>query len=342
MRVLAAILLAASCTGCATQTATAPHYHVARHLAIGGTGGWDYVTADPARHRLFVSHSDRVEVLDTESGKVVGQIPNTQGVHGIALAPDLHRGFVSDGRTSTVTIFDMNTLGTLGEVKTTGDRPDAIIFDRASARVFTFNAAGKNTTAIDAASGSVAGTVDLGGKPEFAVSDGGGHVYVNIEDTSEIADIDSSRLVIVKRWKLAPCEEPSGLAMDVAHRRLFSVCDNKVMAVSDPDAGRVVTTVPIGEGVDASAFDPSTGLVFSSNGQDGTITVVREKTPDAYEVVATVSTQRGARTMALDTQTHHLFLPTAAFGPPPAPTADRPNPRPSIVAGSFEILDVAP
>ncbi|MEA2571514.1 MAG: hypothetical protein QOI24_3515 [Acidobacteriota bacterium] len=326
---------------CASHSPSS-HYHVVRHIPIGGEGGWDYLTVDSASHRLFVSHSDRVNVVDLDKGTVVGAIMNTPGVHGIALAPSLHRGFISAGRTSSVTVFDLDTLATLSELKTTGERPDAIMFDPVSSRVFTFNAGGKNTTAFDAATGAVAGTIDLGGKPEFAVSDGKGRVFVNIEDTSEVVAIDAQTLTIATRWKLAPCEEPSGLAIDRVHRRLFSGCDNKVMAISDADAGRVVTTVPIGEGVDANAFDPEANLAFSSNGQSATLTVVRESTPDQFAVVENVATQQGARTMALDEKTHHIYLATAKFGPPPAATAERPHPRPTILPGTFEIVEVAP
>lgn len=349
---LASILVMAGCaTNSSTSTATnqstataaaALHYHVVRHIPVGGVGGWDYLTMDSASHRLFLSHSDRVEVLDVESGKVVGTIPNTPGVHGIAIAPALHRGFVSAGRTSTVTIFDLDSLATVGEVKTTGERPDAIIFDPFTSRVFTFNAGGKNTTAIDAATGSVAGTLDLGGKPEFAASDGKGRIYVNIEDTSEVVAFDAKAMTVITRWKLEGCEEPSGLAMDRVHSRLFSGCGNKVMAISDADEGRMLTTVPIGQGVDANAFDPTLGLAFSSNGADGTLTVVRETSPSQFDVLDTVATQRGARTMALDERSHHIYLATAQFGPPPAPTAERPRPRPSIVPDSFEVLEVGP
>jgi DNA-binding beta-propeller fold protein YncE len=328
-------------TGCATSTPAVPNYHVVRHIPIGGEGGWDYLTSDAGSHRLFVSHSDRVEVVDVDSGKVTGTIANTPGVHGIALAPSLRRGFVSDGRSSTVTIFDLDSLKTLSEVKTTGDRPDAILFDPATSRVFTFNAGGQNTTAFDAATGTVAGTLALGGKPEFAVADGKGHVFVNIEDTSEVVELDAKALTVLKRWPVAPCEEPSGLAMDRAHARLFSVCD-KVMAVSDAAAGTMITTLTIGDGPDAAAYDAAAGLAFSSNGADGTLTVVREDSPSAFRAVQTVTTQRGARTMALDERTHRLYLPTAQFGPPPAATAERPHPRPSIIPGTFEILEVGP
>jgi DNA-binding beta-propeller fold protein YncE len=348
MKKLAIVLALLAPLGCTThhdamvESAAAPalaHYHVVRHIPIGGEGGWDYLTADSSAHRLYVSHSDRVHVIDLDRGTVIGEIPNTQGVHGIAIASALHRGFISDGRTSTVTIFDLDTMKTIGEVKT-GQRPDAILFDPISSRVFTFNAGDKNTTVIDAANGNVAGSIALGGKPEFAVADGRGHVFVNIEDTSEVADLDARSIQLVRRWPIAPCEEPSGLAIDRLHRRLFSVCD-KVMAVSDPDAAKVVKTLTIGDGPDAAAFDAGSGLVFSSNGADGTLSVVRAS-GDEYTLVENAPSQRGARTMALDERTHHIYLATAMFGPAPAATTERPHPRPSIVPGSFEIIEMAP
>jgi outer membrane protein assembly factor BamB len=318
-----------------------PAYHVVRTIPLSDDGGWDYLTVDSASNRLFVSRGDHVAVVDLEKGKAIGAIPKTEGVHGIALAPSLHHGFISNGRTSSVTIFDLASLNVVGEAKT-DERPDAIMFDPVTARVFTFNAGGKNTTAIDAASGKVVGSLALGGKPEFAVSDGSGRVYVNIEDTSEIVGFDAKTLAVVKRWKLAGCEEPSGLAIDRKNRRLFSGCANKVLAVSDADAGRVVATVPIGAGVDANRFDASEKLVFSSNGGDGTLTVIRQLAPDKYEVVDNVATERGARTMELDEKNHHLFVVTAKFGPPPAPTPERPRPRPSILPGTFHIIELAP
>lgn len=332
MKLLAAVLLFAS----------VPHYHVVRHIPIGGEGGWDYLTVDAASRRIFVSHGTEVVVVNADSGKIVGRIPKTDGVHGIALAPELGRGFISNGRTSIMTVFDLASLRTLDEVKTTGERPDAILYDAATKRVFTFNAGGKNATAFDAKSNAVAGTIDLGGKPEFAQADGKGRIFVNIEDTSEIAVIDAKALKVVNRWKLAPCEEPSGLAFDIKHHRLFSGCDNQTMAVSDSDAGRVVTTVPIGEGVDANAFDEKRQLAFSSNGGSATLTVVAERSPDKYDVLANLATKRGARTMALDRKTGHIFLATAEFGPPPAPTAERPHPRPTILPDTFELIEVAP
>jgi DNA-binding beta-propeller fold protein YncE len=328
-------------TAPASTAPAAAQYHVIRRIPVGGEGGWDYLTADSDGRRLYVSRGTRVVVLDLDSGETVGEIPNTQGVHGVALVPDLHRGFTSNGRSSTITVFDTKTRAVLGEVKATGENPDAILYDPASRRVFTFNGGGKNATAIDAATQAVAATVDLGGKPETGVSDGKGRVLVNVEDTNEVVAIDSKGLKVLGRWPLAPCEEPTGMAFDSAHRRLFIGCHNKKMMVLDSDNGHVVATIPIGEGVDANAFDAKSALAFASCG-DGTLTVAHEDSPESFRVVENVSTQRGARTMALDEKTHRIYLATADFGPPPAPTADRPNPRPSIVPGSFTILVVGP
>jgi DNA-binding beta-propeller fold protein YncE len=317
-----------------------PAYHVAKKLPVGGDGGWDYLTVDSAARRLYVSRSTRVMVLDADTGAVVGEIPNTEGVHGIAIATDLGRGFTSNGRSSTVTIFDLKTLKVIDQVKSTGENPDAILYDAPSRRVFAFNGRTGNATALDAATGQVAATIALEGKPEFATSDAQGRVFVNLEDKSSIVVIDSRKLAVEKRWPLAPCEEPSGMAIDRAHKRLFVGCGNKVMAIVDAVTGKVTGTVPIGEGVDANSFDPGTGLAFSSNG-DGTLTIARADEHDKYVVVQTVQTQRRARTMALDEKTHTVFLPAAEFGPPPSPTAETPRPRPIMVPGSFVILVVS-
>jgi DNA-binding beta-propeller fold protein YncE len=248
---------------------------------------------------------------------------------------------VSDGRDNQVTIFDLKTLQTISTAKT-GTNPDGIVYDSFSKRVFTFNGRSSNSTAIDGQTGKVEGTIALGGKPEFPVSDGKGNVYANIEDKSEIVRIDPKTLTVKSRWPLSPqCESPSGLAMDVNTRRLFPVCDNKVMTVVDADSGKVITTVPTGEGTDAAAFDPERKLIFSSNGEDGTLTVIKEMSPDKYGLVANVETQRGARTMALDLKTHKLYLSDAEFGPPPAATADHPHPWRSIKPGTFKLLVVA-
>ncbi len=287
-------------------------YSVIKKIPIAGSGSWDYLTVDEAARRLYVSHGTQVEVLDIDSLAVVGSILNTPGVHGIAIAPEVGRGFVSNGKSSTVTIFDLKTLKAIAEVAT-GQKPDAIIYDPATSRAFAFNGGSNSATAIDAASGKVAGTVDLGGGPEFAAADGKGSVYNNLEDESLLLKIDSKDLKVEQRWPTAPCASPSSMAMDRANRRLFLGCRSKVMAVVDADSGKVITTLPIGDHVDATAFDPETKLIFNSNGE-GTITVIHEDSPDKYTVVETVKTLPRAKTMALDSKTHRLFLSTAENG----------------------------
>jgi DNA-binding beta-propeller fold protein YncE len=316
-------------------------WHLGRHIMIGGTGGWDYTTIDAVARRAYVSHGDRVEVVDVDAGKVVGLIPDTLGVHGIAIDHDGGRGFISSGRINMMTIFNLKTNARINDVKTTGDNPDAILFDPATKHVFTFNGRGKNATVFNTR-GKVLATIDLGGKPEFGASDGHGHVFVNIEDTSELAMIDANKNVVSARWKLAPCESPSGLAIDRKHHRLFTVCENEIMAVVDARNGHVVTTVPTGKGTDAAAFDDARQLAFASNGQSATLTVVHETSPDKYEVVDNVATQRSARTMALDAKTHHIYLPAAQFGEAPPKTEKNPRPRPPMVPGTFELLEVVP
>src|SRR5262249_23327481 len=269
-------------------------YKVSGKIAVEGEGGWDYLLVDEASRRLYLSHATHVVVYDVDSRKVVGDIPDTPGVHGIALAPDLGRGVVSAGRANYVTIFDLKTLKTVGTVPA-GTNPDAILYDSVSKRVFAFNGRSKDATVIDAASGKVLSTFPVGGKPEFAVADGKGSVYVNIEDTSELAHIDAQKMAIVHRWPLAPCKEPSGLAMDAKSRRLFAVCDNQMMAVVDADSGNIIATPKIDEGPDAAAFDPGTGNIFSSNGESGTLTVVHQDAPDSYSLVENVPTEKGAR-----------------------------------------------
>ena len=316
-------------------------YHVSRRIPIGGEGSWDYLTYDAVRHRLFLSHATQVEVVDEASGNIIGRISETRGVHGIALAQDLSRGFVSDGRDSAVTIFDLRTLEVTGRVHVPGRNPDAILYDSASRRVLTFNGGSANATALDAATGTVVGTVDLGGKPEFAVADGHGGVFVNIEDRSELVRLDAATLTVHARWPLAGCEDPTGLALDHAYQRLFSTCGNGRMVIVDARTGRIIASLPIGKGTDGSAFDPGTRQAFASNGE-GTITVVQEESPDSFRVLGNVVTQRGARTMTLDSVTHRLYTVTAAFGPAPAPSAEQAHPRPSILPGSFTLLVLEP
>lgn len=323
--------------GTAALSAGPSGYHVAKSIKLGGDGGWDYLTVDSKARRVYISRGTHVMVADADTGAAVGDIPGTNGVHGIAIATDMDKGFTSNGRDGTVTIFDTRTLKAIGTA-TAGKNPDAIIYDPASKRIFAFNGSSKDATAIDARTGTVAGTLALGGKPEFAVADEKGHVFVNIEDTSEIVQFDSTRLTVESRWKIAPGEEPSGLAMDRKHRRLFSVCSNKMMVVVNADNGKVVTTLPIGAGTDAAGFDPETGFAFSSNGGDGTVTVVHEDSADKFSVVENVPTLRRARTMALDLKTHQVYTVTAEFGQAPAPTTEQPRPRPPMVPGSFTLL----
>ena len=309
-------------------------YQVLKTIPIAGEGGWDYVGVDSAARRIYVSHSTKVVVLDADSFATVGEIPDTLGVHGITIAPEFGRGFTSNGRANTATIFDLNTLKTITTVNT-GKNPDAILFDPASKHVFTFNGASKDATVFGAADGVVAGTIPLGGKPEFAAADGKGNVFVNNEDTSELLEIDAQAMKVTHRWPLAPCESPSGLAIDPEHRRLFSGCENKMIAVVDADSGKVVATPPIGQGVDATAYDPGTGFVLSSNGE-GTLTVIKQEGPDKYSVLENVPTKKSARTMGLDIKTHNVVLPAAEFLPPKE--GER---RGAMKPGTFELLVLA-
>jgi len=322
----------------ALSAGAAPGYKVVNTYKAGGDGGWDYLTADAAARRLYISRATHVMVLDLDSGKTVGDIADTPGVHVIALAPALGRGFTSNGREGTVSVFNLKTLATISKVKA-GENPDSIIYDPASQRVFTFNGRSQDSTAIDAATGTVLGTIKLDGKPEFAASDGKGEVFVNIEDKSELTAIDANKLVVKSTWPLAPCESPSGLSMDRKNRRLFVGCENKMMAVVNADTGKVVATPAIGDGVDATTFDEGTGLAFASCGE-GVLTVVREESAEKFSAAENVPTQPGARTLALDSKTHNVYVVTANFGPPPAATADNPHPRRSILPDSFVVLVV--
>ena len=332
-------LVAAIAIGVSALAFSPVKYEVKQKYVLGGDGGWDYLTYDPAGKRLFISRGTHVMVVDPAKGSVIGDIPDTTGVHGIALAQDLGKGYTSNGRDNSVTVFDLKTLKTTTKIKIDGENPDAILYDPASQRVFTFNGRSKNATAIDATKDAVVGTIPLDGKPEFAVSDGKGMVFVNIEDKSEQTQIDAKNAKVVKSWPLAPCEEPSGLAIDQKSRRLFAGCSNKMMAVVNADTGKVVTTEPIGPGVDANGFDPETHLAFSSNGGDGTLTVVHEDSPDKFTVAENAQTQRFARTMALNTTNHDVYLVTAEIEEaPPAKEGERP--RRSMKPGTFTLLVV--
>jgi YVTN family beta-propeller protein len=320
--------------------AAAPNMELLQHWKLGGTGGWDYLTMDSAKKRLFISRATRVDVVSVESGKLLGSIPDTQGVHGIALAPALKRGFTSNGRANSVTAFDLDTLKVIQEAKVSGQNPDAILYEPSGKHVFTFNGASKDVTVLDASSLAVVATIPVPDKPEFATQDGRGQIFVNIEsDPGQMVVIDTQKLSVKSTWPLPGCNSPSGLAIDRVHRRLFSVCDGKVMAVTDAASGKQMALVPIGEHPDAAGYDQKRGLVFSSNGE-GTLSVVRQDSPDRYTVVQTLPTQRGARTMALDETTGKVYLVTADFGAAPAATAEQPRPRPALIPDSFVLLVV--
>ena len=294
-------------------------YHLIKTIPVPGNTFWDYLKFDPATRRLFISHGDHVVVVDVDSGKVIGDIGGMKGIHGIVLAPEFNRGFVTDGQAATVWIFDLKTLKVIGSAPADPDA-DGEVYDPASKRVFTMNGDSKTSTVVDAATGKVVGKIDLGGEPEFPAADGQGHVYANIESTSELIEIDSGTLKITHRWPLTPGEHPSGLAIDSKHRILFSGCRNNLMVVVNADTGKVVATLPIGQGVDATRFDSGTQYAFASNG-DGTLSVIHEDSPDKFSVVENVTTEPGARTMALDPKTHEVFLVTAKLerieNPPP-------------------------
>jgi DNA-binding beta-propeller fold protein YncE len=324
----------------AARPAIAQTYHVTRTVRLGGDGGWDYVALDTVGHRLFIARLNRVMVVAPKTGRVLAEIPGFEHAHGVAFAYAIGHGFATSGSDSTVTMFDLKTLKVLGRTTVAKDA-DALLYDPVTERVFTFNGDSHSASVLDARSGTRIGSIALGGSPEFAVSAGDGKLYVNYEDKAEVAEIDAAALKVTRQWSLAPCEAPTGLAIDRAHHRLFSGCHNKLMSISDATAGKVITTVPIGAGVDATAYDPGTGLAFASNG-DGTLTVVHEDTPDQFHLVADVVTKRGARTMALDERDHRVYLVTAAFGPVPAPTPEHPQPRPSILPGTFTLLVCEP
>ena len=318
---------------------TGSSYHVARRIAAGGEGGWDYLVADAQNRRLYVTRGSHVMVFDMDRDSLIGDIPNTPGVHGVALARNLSRGFTSNGRDSSLTVFDLKTLQVEKVVRITGRNPDAIAFDPATNRVFALNGASHDASVVDANTLEQVGSIDLGGKPETGQPDGKGMLYVNIEDKSEVVAVDTRTMQVKARYPLAPCEEPTGMARDAVRGRLIVGCGNKLMAVMDEKTGKIITTIPVGEGVDASGFDPATQLAFTSNGE-GTLSVIRENADGTFTSVATIPTQRGARTMTLDEKTHRIYLSTASFGPAPAPTADRPRPRPPMIPGSFTVLVV--
>ena len=316
---------------------TPANYHLVKKTIIGGEGGWDYLLADAAGGRLYVSHGAQVEVLDLKSHAKIGVIAPTPGVHGIAVVPGTSIGYTTNGRPNTATMFDTKTLKATKEIPT-GEKPDAIMYDAFSKRVFIFNNEGNSATVLEAATGKVVGTVDLGGAPEAAVTDDKGTIFVNLEDKNQVAVFDAKSLAVKHHWSLGTGEEPTGLAFDKVKHRLFSTCHNKEMVVLDSQTGKMLATVPIGSGVDGAVFDTSTGSAISSNGE-GSLTVVKETKPGTFEAVQTVPTQRGARTITIDPVSHHIFVTTADYGPAPAATTENPRPRPSVIPGTFTVLE---
>ena len=320
------------------QTPAASTYHVARKLKVGGEGGWDYLVADAKNRRLYVTRGSHVMVFDMDQDSLIGDIPNTPGVHGVAIDQARMHGFTSNGRDSSVTVFDIKTLQTIKTVRIKGRNPDAIAFDAASNRVFTFNGASHDASVIDATTLEQVGTIDLGGKPETGQPDGKGMMYVNIEDKGEVIAFDTRSMQVKAHYSLAPCEEPTGMARDAARGRLIVGCGgNSMIAVMDEKTGKLVTTLAAGEGIDASGFDPSSQLAFASAGA-GNLTIARENADGSFTIVGTVATQPRARTMALDEKTHKIYLSTAEFGPAPAPTAETPRPRAPMIPGSFTVI----
>ena len=339
VRAIGILTLAAAALGCFAPAARAATqaYHVVARWVIGGEGGWDYLTADPDARRLYITHGTQVEVLDLDQGTKLGAIPGTVGAHGVVVAPALGKGFIASGRDSAIVVFDLKSLAVTSRIRVPARFPDALLYEPVTKRVFSFNGGSSSACAFDAATGAIVDSLPLGGKPEFAVADGKGSVYVNIESTSEVVAFDAKSLKVARRSPLAPGEEPTGLAMDGERQLLFSGCSNQHMAVVDAKTGKLAGTLPIGQGVDAVAFDAKRRTAFASCG-DGTLTVAREKKPGEFAVAETDSTQRGARTMALDEKTGRVFVVTASFGPPPDPTPDNPHPRPTIQPGTFVVL----
>jgi len=312
-------------------------YHLLKEIPVGGEGGWDYLSVDEANRRLYVSHATKVVVIDLDKEEVAGEIADTPGVHGLAPAPDLQRGVTSNGRENKASIVDLKTLATLSKVDT-GQNPDGMLYEPSQQEVYLFNGRGQSATVIDLKAAKVIATVSLGGKPEFAQADpAAGRVYNNLEDKSEVVAIDIKKHEVVNRWPIAPGENASGMAIDLAHHRLFLGCGNRMMVMMDSTSGKVVATVPIGQGVDANAFDPGTQLAFSSCG-DGTVTIAHEDAPDKLTVVQTLATERGARTMALDPKTHRIYLASAKFEAQPEQAPGAPRQRPKVVEGSFKVL----
>ena len=332
---------AVALTALGTQAQASPQYRLAREVSLPGDDGWDYLTFDDAAHRLFIARGTQVQVVDTDHLTLLGAIADTPGVHGVALATDVGHGYISAGRSGTIVVFDLKTLARLKEIKATGENPDAIIYDSATHRVFSFNGRGRNATVIDVNTDEVSATIPLDAKPEFAVADGKGRVYVNLEDKSSIAQIDAQHATVTAVWPISGCESPTGLSIDLTGQRLYAGCGNKVMAVLDAKSGHTIGTAPIGGGVDGAKYDSGTHLAFASCGE-GVLTVIATGAGGKPEVAQSLTTQRGARTIALDEHAHRIFTVTANFGPPPVATPENPHPRPAIQPGTFRLLVIAP
>ena len=331
INLLVCLVIFVSCIISVNAQSGKSEYKISNRIHLTGDGGWDYLAVDEVNGRLFVSHSTQVNVVDLKSGEQIAVIPDTKGVHGIAIANDLNKAFISNGRDSSVTVINLKTFEFITKISITGKNPDAILYDQFTHRIFTFNGRSSNSTVIDAKKNKQIGTIALSGKPEFAQTDGKGRIYVNIEDKSSLSMINAVTMKVERTWSIAPGEEPSGLALDNINHRLFSVCSNKMMTVTNANTGKLITTVPIGDGCDGVAFDPGTKRIFSSNGE-GTITVVQQESSDKYTVVENFVTQRGARTIALDKTTHHFYVPTGEYEPGEG--------RRPVIPGTFVVLEI--
>jgi YVTN family beta-propeller protein len=319
--------------------AGAPSYHIAQKMPLGGEGGWDYLSVDSATHLLYLSRATHVVIVDTATGKIVGDVGGTPGVHGIAIASDLGRGYISAGKADQVKVFDLKSRQTLADIAV-GSKPDAIVYEPTTHQVFAFNGHSDNASVIDTAGNKVVETIALGGAPEFARADGTGNIFVNIENKNELVALNAGTRKVTARWPLPGCDGPSGLALDAAHHRSFSVCGNSAMTILNTETGKAIATLPIGKGVDGADFDAESQNAFSANG-DGTLTIVHESDPDHFAVIQTLETAQGARTIALDAKTHALFLPSANFGPAKPSLLDA-HPKPPILPDSFFVLTVTP
>jgi YVTN family beta-propeller protein len=334
-KILSIALISFSVITCISQ-----EYKVSKKIKIAGNEGWDYLAVDEVNQHLFVSHGSVVNVVDLATDKEIATITDTKGVHGISIANDLNKAFITDGKDNSVTIVDLKTFKLIEKVTIEGQKPDAVLYDQFSHKVFTYNAKSNDATVLDAITNKVVKTIPLGGKPEFSVTNIKGLIYVNIEDKNEIKTIDATKLEVIATWSITPGDEPSGLAIDLDSNRLFSVCGNKLMVVVNASNGKIIKTLPIGDGCDGVAFDTKKKLAFSSNGE-GTITVVKEENANKFSVLETAKTQKSARTIAINKTTGDLYLSSADFGEKPKPTTENPNPRPSIITDSFGVLVVS-